>query len=77
MATLLVEALLERKKDIDHIIIETTGLADPGRVAGCFWLDSELESKVSFFYELETFLSYLEMPLFSNKFLSLFLFILI
>jgi len=43
---LTVEGLLSRRKDLDHVIIETTGLADPGRVASCFWLDNELESQL-------------------------------
>uniref|UniRef100_A0A7S4KQ15 CobW C-terminal domain-containing protein n=1 Tax=Paramoeba aestuarina TaxID=180227 RepID=A0A7S4KQ15_9EUKA len=43
---LTVEGLLERRKDLDNVIIETTGLADPGSVAGCFWLDNELESQL-------------------------------
>ena len=30
----IVEGLLERRKDLDNVIIETTGLADPGSVAG-------------------------------------------
>mmetsp|Transcript_25156 Transcript_25156/g.63271 ORF Transcript_25156/g.63271 Transcript_25156/m.63271 type:complete len:430 (-) Transcript_25156:7-1296(-) len=40
-----VEKLMEKKRDLfDYILIETTGLADPGQVAGVFWLDDELES---------------------------------
>ena len=42
-----LETLLERSRDrIDHIVVETTGLADPGPLAGIFWLDDELESEL-------------------------------
>jgi G3E family GTPase len=40
-----LETLLEKNRNrFDHIVIETTGLADPGPLAGIFWLDDELES---------------------------------
>ena len=40
-----LETLLEKNRNrFDHIVIETTGLADPGPLAGVFWLDDELES---------------------------------
>eukprot|EP00511_Aplanochytrium_stocchinoi_P000150 CAMPEP_0204822184 /NCGR_PEP_ID=MMETSP1346-20131115/371_1 /ASSEMBLY_ACC=CAM_ASM_000771 /TAXON_ID=215587 /ORGANISM="Aplanochytrium stocchinoi, Strain GSBS06" /LENGTH=402 /DNA_ID=CAMNT_0051948257 /DNA_START=116 /DNA_END=1324 /DNA_ORIENTATION=- len=42
-----LEGLLERARDkFDHIIIETSGLADPGPLAAIFWLDEELESSL-------------------------------
>lgn len=31
-------------KKIDHILVEASGLADPGPVAAQFWLDAELET---------------------------------
>jgi G3E family GTPase len=31
---------------LDHILLETTGLADPGPVAAMLWVDEELESPV-------------------------------
>jgi G3E family GTPase len=37
--------LLCRDK-FDYILIETTGLADPGALASIFWLDEELECQV-------------------------------
>lgn len=37
--------LIPRHK-FDYILVETTGLADPGPVAAAFWLDEELESQV-------------------------------
>jgi G3E family GTPase len=30
----------------DHIILETTGLANPGPVAAVLWVDDQLESPV-------------------------------
>ena len=43
-----LETLLERSKNrFDHIVIETTGLADPGPLAGIFWLDDALESELT------------------------------
>mmetsp|Transcript_7997 Transcript_7997/g.12145 ORF Transcript_7997/g.12145 Transcript_7997/m.12145 type:complete len:162 (-) Transcript_7997:3-488(-) len=42
-----IENLLEKKESkFDYILIETTGLADPGRVASIFWLDDQLESRL-------------------------------
>lgn len=39
-----IETLMERKGKFDYILLETTGLADPGPIAGMFWLDDELQS---------------------------------
>jgi G3E family GTPase len=39
-----VERLMEIQGRFDHVLIETTGMADPGPVAETFWLDEELES---------------------------------
>jgi len=36
-----IEKLMERKGSFDHIILETTGLADPGPIASMFWLNEE------------------------------------
>ena len=41
-----LERLLERKDKFDYILIETTGMADPGPLASMFWLDDELESQM-------------------------------
>jgi G3E family GTPase len=38
--------LLKRKNKFDYILIETTGLADPGPVAQTFFFDDELKNKV-------------------------------
>jgi G3E family GTPase len=44
LATL--EVLVQRKAQFDYVIIETSGLADPGPVASCLWVDEELESQL-------------------------------
>eukprot|EP01112_Ceratiomyxa_fruticulosa_P013002 TRINITY_DN3633_c0_g1_i1.p1 TRINITY_DN3633_c0_g1~~TRINITY_DN3633_c0_g1_i1.p1 ORF type:complete len:371 (+),score=45.58 TRINITY_DN3633_c0_g1_i1:997-2109(+) len=42
-----LEKLIERKKGmLDHILVESTGMADPGPVASIFWVDSELGSTI-------------------------------
>ena len=42
-----LERLLKRRDKFDYILVETTGLANPGPLAATFWLDDELESEVS------------------------------
>ena len=37
---------MEKKGKFDYILLETTGLADPGPIAGIFWLDEELCSEL-------------------------------
>lgn len=42
-----LEGLLEQKRNkFDYILIETTGLANPGPVAASLWTDAELESAI-------------------------------
>ena len=41
-----LEALLTKRTDLDYIIIECSGLADPGPVASIFWLDDALDSRI-------------------------------
>eukprot|EP00088_Acartia_fossae_P011039 TRINITY_DN15529_c0_g1_i1.p1 TRINITY_DN15529_c0_g1~~TRINITY_DN15529_c0_g1_i1.p1 ORF type:complete len:366 (-),score=54.29 TRINITY_DN15529_c0_g1_i1:173-1270(-) len=41
-----IEMLMEKKGKFDYILLETTGLADPGPVASIFWLDEELGSDI-------------------------------
>jgi len=41
-----LEKLLDKKKDIDYILVETNGLADPAAIVQTFWLDDNLESNV-------------------------------
>lgn len=38
--------LMKRRDKFDYILIETTGLADPGPVAQTFFMDEELQSKL-------------------------------
>lgn len=41
-----IERLVAKRQDFDHIILETTGLADPAPIATMFWLDDALSSNV-------------------------------
>ncbi len=41
-----LEALLEERRLYTHIIIELTGLADPGSVASRVWLDDAMHSRL-------------------------------
>ncbi|KAF5449536.1 hypothetical protein F2P56_029969 [Juglans regia] len=41
-----LEQLIQRKEKLDHILLETTGLANPAPLASVLWLDDQLESEV-------------------------------
>uniref|UniRef100_A0A3Q3VLM6 CobW C-terminal domain-containing protein n=1 Tax=Mola mola TaxID=94237 RepID=A0A3Q3VLM6_MOLML len=41
-----IENLMEKKGKFDYILLETTGLADPGAVASMFWVDADLGSDI-------------------------------
>ncbi|CAH0490017.1 unnamed protein product [Peronospora farinosa] len=41
-----LEKLLERRDRFDYILVETTGMADPGKVASIFWVDNELDGRI-------------------------------
>ncbi|PIN21944.1 Cobalamin synthesis protein [Handroanthus impetiginosus] len=41
-----LEQLVQRKERLDHILLETTGLANPAPLASVLWLDDQLESDV-------------------------------
>uniref|UniRef100_A0AAV1U7Q5 CobW C-terminal domain-containing protein n=1 Tax=Peronospora matthiolae TaxID=2874970 RepID=A0AAV1U7Q5_9STRA len=41
-----LEKLLEQRDRFDYILVETTGMADPGKVASVFWVDDELEGRI-------------------------------
>jgi G3E family GTPase len=43
---LTLERLLERRSDLDYVLIEASGMADPGPVASIFWLDGALDSRL-------------------------------
>ncbi|KAL6505649.1 hypothetical protein OROHE_023028 [Orobanche hederae] len=41
-----LEQLVQRKERLDHILLETTGLANPAPLASVLWLDDQLESDI-------------------------------
>lgn len=41
-----IESLMERRGTFDYILLETTGLADPGNIAPVFWMDEGLGSTI-------------------------------
>ncbi|KAK6439304.1 hypothetical protein LTR95_004485 [Oleoguttula sp. CCFEE 5521] len=41
-----LESLMERRGAFDYILLETTGLADPGNIAPIFWLDEGVGSSI-------------------------------
>ncbi|KAG8661654.1 COBW domain-containing protein 1 isoform X2 [Manihot esculenta] len=55
-----LEQLVQMKERLDHIIIETTGLANPAPLASVLWLDDQLESSV----KLDSIITFLFFQLF-------------
>jgi G3E family GTPase len=43
----ILENLLSRREKFDHILVETSGLADPNPVAATFFLDNDVAKQVS------------------------------
>ncbi|MCJ1284527.1 hypothetical protein MMC26_003860 [Xylographa opegraphella] len=41
-----IESLMERRGAFDYILLETSGLADPGNIAPLFWVDEGLGSSI-------------------------------
>ncbi|KAK0643613.1 CobW/HypB/UreG, nucleotide-binding domain-containing protein [Cercophora newfieldiana] len=41
-----IESLMAKKGNFDYILLETTGLADPGNLAPLFWVDEGLASTI-------------------------------
>ena len=41
-----IESLMKRRGAFDYILLETTGLADPGNIAPLFWVDDALGSSI-------------------------------
>ena len=41
-----IEALMDRRGAFDYILLETSGLADPGNIAPLFWVDDGLGSSI-------------------------------
>ena len=46
MGIIAIENLMQKKGMFDYILLETTGLADPGPIASMFWLDDSLGSSI-------------------------------
>ncbi len=43
----IIGSLMKRRNQFDHILIETTGLADPGPVIQTFFVDDEMKDKLT------------------------------
>uniref|UniRef100_A0A6A7FZE0 COBW domain-containing protein 1-like isoform X1 n=2 Tax=Hirondellea gigas TaxID=1518452 RepID=A0A6A7FZE0_9CRUS len=41
-----IENLMKKRGKFDYILLETTGLADPGPIAQLFWVDKQLECQI-------------------------------
>ncbi|KAJ3135052.1 COBW domain-containing protein 1 [Physocladia obscura] len=41
-----IESLMKKRGKFDYILLETTGLADPGPIAKMFWLDEAVQSDI-------------------------------
>ena len=41
-----IESLMDRRGAFDYILLETSGLADPGNIAPLFWVDDGLGSTI-------------------------------
>ena len=41
-----LESLITKRQDLDYILIEASGMANPGPIAAVFWLDDALESRL-------------------------------
>lgn len=41
-----LETLLAKRSDLDYILIECSGMANPGPIASLFWLDDALDSRL-------------------------------
>ena len=46
MGVKAIENLLKKSSKFDYVLLETTGLADPGPIASMFWLDEALQSEL-------------------------------
>ncbi|CAO3667945.1 unnamed protein product [Umbelopsis ramanniana] len=41
-----IENLMEKRGKFDYVLLETSGLADPGPIASIFWMDDDLGSEI-------------------------------
>ncbi|EKM51478.1 uncharacterized protein PHACADRAFT_31337 [Phanerochaete carnosa HHB-10118-sp] len=48
-----IEKLMQRKGAFDHILLETTGLADPGPIASLFWQNEEFSAGLGQYIHLD------------------------
>ncbi|GJE97201.1 cobW-domain-containing protein [Phanerochaete sordida] len=48
-----IEKLMQRKGAFDHILLETTGLADPGPIASLFWQNEEFSAGLGHYIHLD------------------------
>lgn len=46
MGVKAIENLVKKSPNLDYILLETTGLADPAPIASLFWLDKALQSEI-------------------------------
>ncbi|KAI9889860.1 MAG: hypothetical protein M1814_004695 [Vezdaea aestivalis] len=46
LGVIAIESLMERQGTFDYILLETSGLADPGNIAPMFWVDEGLGSSI-------------------------------
>jgi G3E family GTPase len=42
-----LELLIEKKKELEYIMVESNGLADPAEIIKIFWIDDALQSSIS------------------------------
>lgn len=47
-----LELLVENKPELEHIFVETNGLADPANIIKIFWLDDGLMSNIELNYTM-------------------------
>ena len=57
---------MQKKGQFDYILLETTGLADPGPIASMFWLDEGLGSEIMLDGELNRSFCLIRVTAFSH-----------
>jgi len=57
-----IESLMQKRGKFDYILLETTGLADPGPIAAMFWLDDELGSEIYLDGKIASLLEIMQPP---------------
>ena len=46
MVATLEQLVTYKRQDLDYILIEASGMANPGPIASVFWLDDALDSRL-------------------------------